>query len=85
MSERGGRPRVIGKAVVFARSDVVMPDTSGWLADTTVRDVPRPGQSIRRGQPVCTVFADGSTLEACHAALVSRAAEVYTAIEATPR
>jgi len=72
-----------GKAVVFARRDVVLGDTRAWLADATVRDVPQPGEGIRAGRPICTVFAYGVDAAACHAALVRRADQVYAEV-ATP-
>ena len=66
-----------GKAVVFAQRDVVLGDTHTWLEDPTVRDVPHPGEVIRAGRPVCTVFADGADAASCHAALLRRAGRVY--------
>ena len=63
----------IGKAIVFARTDVVVEDTRSWLADETVRDVPRPGEHIAAGQPICTVFAAGGNAEVCLGALKQRA------------
>ena len=38
----------IGKAVVFARRDVVIGDTRAWLADPSVRDVPHPRRAHSR-------------------------------------
>ena len=67
---------VFGKAVVYAPHDVVVGDTRGWLADTSVRDIPRAGERIRAGQPVCTVFADAPDANACVAALERRADDV---------
>jgi hypothetical protein len=67
----------VGKAVVFARTDVVMGDTRGWLDDESVRDVPHPGERIAAGHPVCTVFANGRNAAECHAALVRRTRLVY--------
>ena len=69
--------RTYGKAIVFARHEVVIGDTRGWLSDATVRDVPHPRDVIRAGRPVCTVFADGADAVACHAGLVRRADRVY--------
>ena len=66
-----------GKAIVFAQQDVVVGDTSGWLQDPDVRDVPREGEHIAAGQPICTVFAVGSDDSTCHALLVERAELVY--------
>ena len=66
-----------GKAVVFARHDVVVRDTHAWLDDSSVRDVPRQGDHIAAGQPICTVFAEGSDDATCHAMLVERAERIY--------
>jgi uncharacterized protein len=70
----------IGKAVVFARRDVVAGDTRAWLADPSVRDVPHPGERIQAGRPVCTVFAEARDAAACYTALVRRADAVYAAL-----
>ena len=78
----------VGKAVVFARRDVMVGDTRAWLAGIgrddgdapSVRDVPHPGQRIPAGRPVCTVFAGGRDAAACRAALVDRAEAVYAQI-----
>lgn len=74
-------PGAIGKAIVHARRDLTVGDTRPWLEDESVRDVPRPGEHIARGRPVCTVFARGRDAAACHVALVERAEWVYRAIE----
>jgi predicted ATP-grasp superfamily ATP-dependent carboligase len=77
LSRARNESRAVGKAIVFARQDLVAGDTRPWLEDTSVRDVPRPGDRIARGQPVCTVFADAPDEHACHAALVHRAERIY--------
>ena len=74
-ARRAGRAH--GKAVVFARRDVVLGDTRPWLEDPTVRDVSFPGERLRAGRPICTVLADGADAAACHAALVERADRIY--------
>jgi predicted ATP-grasp superfamily ATP-dependent carboligase len=66
-----------GKAVVFARAATVVGDTRTWLGDDTVHDVPRPGERIATGHPICTVFAGGASEDECRAALAHRAAQVY--------
>jgi predicted ATP-grasp superfamily ATP-dependent carboligase len=68
---------VHGKAIVFAREDVVVGDTRACLDDPTVRDVPREGDEIAAGQPICTVLATGSDEDRCYAELVERADGVY--------
>jgi uncharacterized protein len=67
-----------GKAIVFARHDVIVGNTREWLEDTSIRDVPRQGERIAKGQPICTVFAAGSDDSSCYAGLVERAERVYT-------
>lgn len=73
---RQGR-RAVGKAVVFARRDCGVGDTTTWIGDEDIRDVPRPGSSIAAGRPVCTVFAQGSAAADCYAELVRRAGAIY--------
>ena len=63
----------IGKAIVFARDDVTPGDTRLWLADGMIRDVPRPGEQIAAGQPVCTVFAEAAEIYECLTRLRARA------------
>jgi predicted ATP-grasp superfamily ATP-dependent carboligase len=71
----------VGKAVVFARRDVVVGDTRAWLpapsAVAQTRDVPHAGERILAGRPVCTAIATGRDRVACHAALVRVAEQVY--------
>jgi predicted ATP-grasp superfamily ATP-dependent carboligase len=67
----------VGKAIVFARHDITVGDTGGWLDDATVRDVPRAGEAVVTGAPICTVFAEGADAADCHAALVQRAERLY--------
>jgi predicted ATP-grasp superfamily ATP-dependent carboligase len=76
---------VHGKAIVFARRHVVMGDTREWLGDTSVADIPHPRETIRRGHPICTVFASGSDADSCYERLVSRAAAVYQVTESGGR
>ncbi len=70
-----------GKAILYARRDVTLPDTRGWLEDETVRDIPAPGQRIARGRPICTIFAHAADAARCRAALAARARALYRAVE----
>lgn len=72
--------RAVGKAIVFARGDVVMGDTRAWLADATIRDVPHPGEWIAAHHPICTVLAEGPDAATCYQALVRRAERLYAAV-----
>jgi hypothetical protein len=53
-----------GKAIVFARNSIIIPDTGGW-AQWGWRDIPFPSDEIKKGRPVCTVFAQGDTHNEC--------------------
>ena len=66
-----------GKAIVFARHDVTVCDTSSWLSDLSVRDIPHPGLQISSRSPICTVFATGDDAAHCYVNLVRRARQVY--------
>lgn len=80
---------VLGKAILHARRDVVVGDSRRWLLRDDVRDVPFPGDRIRRGHPICTVFARGADHVTCYARLVAAASaleqELGMAAEAVTR
>jgi predicted ATP-grasp superfamily ATP-dependent carboligase len=70
------KPGYWGKAIVFARREVVARNMGRWLR-LGVCDIPFEGERIRAGSPVCTVVAWGTTRTACLAALQSRADEIW--------
>ncbi len=72
----------LGKAILYARRDCIVPDTHTWLADESVSDIPAPGEPIARGQPICTIFARGEDAARCRAALAARARALYRALDA---
>ena len=45
------------KLVLFADRDLRAPDPDWWPAGL-VRDIPAAGELIRRGSPVCTLYAE---------------------------
>ena len=73
--DRAG-PAAIGKAILYAREAAVPMTSRRWLDAGDVADVPRDGEPIARGAPVCTVFATGEGFRECRAALGGRAAEL---------
>ena len=79
------RTLVHGKAVLYARRPVVLGDTTRWLADDDVRDIPASGERIARGSPICTIFASGRTNALCYAALVRRARIRFAEVEGRMR
>ena len=62
----------IGKAIAYARTDTVIGNTTSWLADSSVRDIPMPGSRIAAGRPICTVFAEARTVAECEETLRRR-------------
>lgn len=75
----------VGKAVLFAREDIIVGDSRAWLADPDVRDIPRPGERIARGSPVCTIFARAADAASCEAALAARAEALYAELSPSRR
>jgi predicted ATP-grasp superfamily ATP-dependent carboligase len=81
---------VVGKGVVFARTDLVVPPSGPW--EQAVRgppppaelppfaDVPTAGQVIPARRPVVTVLVRADTEEGCLAALWAAAGEVTPAL-----
>lgn len=82
---RTPRGPVVGKAIVFARHDVVVGDSQRWLDDPAVGDVPHPGERIAPGRPVCSVFGEGRDEPACRLALAARAADIYRDLDQMSR
>jgi uncharacterized protein len=75
------RSPVHGKAVVYARESVLVGNVAPWL-EAGWRDVPHPGDVIRRGHPICTVLASGRSRPDCLAQL--RAEEVAVLARCVP-
>ncbi len=76
---------VEGKAIVFARRNVTMGDTHRWVEHGSFADVPCSGEKIRRGHPICTVFAHGVDAATCRRLLIRRAGGVYRTVESRKR
>ncbi len=70
------RPGFYGKGIVYAREDVVMPQTAGWRAKGR-RDVPFPGEKIEVRHPICTVLAQGKSRDECWSRLLTAAEAVW--------
>lgn len=74
-------PEVLGKAILYARREVIVGDSGRWLLRDDVRDLPFPGERIRQGRPVCTVFARGADSRTCYARLVAAASALEQELE----
>lgn len=65
------------KAILFAEKDIIIGDTSPWY-ERGIRDIPYPGDHIKKGNPVCTVLATAATPQRCQQQLAQKVAEVKT-------
>ncbi len=77
-------PGVWGKAVLWARRNVVAPHTRRWLARDEIRDIPFPSERIANGSPICTVFGHGRDAGACLVALRGAAGAVERNLTPAP-
>jgi predicted ATP-grasp superfamily ATP-dependent carboligase len=78
--------RVVGKAILFARTDTVFPSKGPWshVLDSpgpieempAFADLPVEGQPIRAGQPILTYFARAESSSQCLDALQQIAADL---------
>jgi predicted ATP-grasp superfamily ATP-dependent carboligase len=77
-------PKAAGKWIVYARADGQVPPAfddwvaawNGDLAAPGIADLPRVGEVVWRGQPICTILADGPSREAVQRELESRSRAV---------
>jgi predicted ATP-grasp superfamily ATP-dependent carboligase len=80
VTEGRPRPGFYGKGIVYAREDVLMPETAGWKAEGR-RDIPFPGERIPARHPICTVLAKGETRDECWRRLSAAAETVWREVE----
>jgi predicted ATP-grasp superfamily ATP-dependent carboligase len=76
----------VGKAILFAREDLVFPDDGPWMDEIRkptplhepppFADIPAPGERIAAGRPVLTLLAHAGSDEACIDDLRRRAADL---------
>ncbi len=83
LEESADRTDFYGKGIVYARKDVVMPETVGWKS-LGRRDIPFPGEPIAARHPICTVLAQGNTRDQCWHRLRTAAEAVWREVEQTP-
>lgn len=67
--------RFAGKGIVFARRTSIVPETMGGV-ERGRRDIPFPGDRIKAGHPICTVFGEGDVRESCLENLLANAGAV---------
>jgi predicted ATP-grasp superfamily ATP-dependent carboligase len=79
-----GDPPVFGKAILFAKREVVISQRFGEAALgealrlpwPSLADVSPPGTLIEAGRPILTMFANGSTTDDVEQRLIHRAGEL---------
>lgn len=74
---------LLGKAILYAAAPMTCRlDLSGRIADygdfPQVADLPAAGTTFATGDPICSLFAQGSSVEACRENLFTRVRELQT-------
>lgn len=64
-----------GKGIFYTRNTIVIPDTDEWIR-WGIKDVPFQGERIEAGRPVCTLFSEGRSQEACLENLFEKAKQL---------
>jgi predicted ATP-grasp superfamily ATP-dependent carboligase len=59
-----------GKAILYAKKDIKIPEELSVFLSGKIKDIPFPGELIREGKPVCSVFSTGETREVCFEGLL---------------
>ncbi len=72
---------MLGKAVLYSPVDFTLTeDLSAEIKDyteyPTVADIPNTGTEFKTGDPICTVFAQGETVQDCRKALTAQLSQV---------
>jgi uncharacterized protein len=67
-----------GKAIVYAKSDCMVPDLWASFSESEIADVPQPGERVPLGRPICTVLAQTRPPMDCYQKLQGLAQRVYT-------
>ena len=66
------------KAIIFAKADCRARDLYEIFAHEAVADVPEVNAEIKKGHPICTVFAPAQNAAQCMPQLQAMADDVYT-------
>lgn len=73
LKEKLSQARYHGKGIVYAKQTVeIPPESPNWILANR-RDVPFPGEIVKKGHPICTVFATGETRDECWWGLLQEA------------
>ena len=79
VKERSALSLIVGKQIVYAVRDVTVPaleqlfESEGHRSDVPlIADIPAPGSRILAGWPICTVFAEASSVAECRTRIEAR-------------
>lgn len=64
--------KFFAKGILFAQNNIMVKNTKGWK-ERGIKDIPFAGDKIKAGQPVCTIFAEGTGFRECEANLFNAA------------
>lgn len=83
----GRRPtgRISGKAVLYAKRAVVVPDLIDALPNGEIADVPDPGRGVRQGGLLATVYTKANSRDQCEKTLRNHAKAVYALVDASQK
>jgi predicted ATP-grasp superfamily ATP-dependent carboligase len=73
--QQQGEGLAAGKAILYTGHDVIVGDTSDWKSQG-LRDIPHPGEQIKRLHPLCTILTYGSSPTACLEQLRTKARQI---------
>jgi hypothetical protein len=72
--------KFFGKGILFAEKDAAAPETRHWPA-RGIRDIPEPGEKLRKGGPICTIVTGRPSYDETFAELIGQASlikkEIY--------
>jgi predicted ATP-grasp superfamily ATP-dependent carboligase len=79
-------PSIVGKAILFARESLTFPTDGPWSKTLSnpadiwqipeFADIPRTGEPIEKGRPICNLFTSASSVAECQERLYTRAADL---------
>lgn len=67
--------KYFAKTILYAEKDGHAPESYGWMK-RGVRDVPHPGEAIKRGKPICTILTEADSRSGCLANLAEKATAI---------
>jgi len=67
--------KYFAKTILYAEKDGHAPETQNWIR-RGLRDVPHPGEALKRGKPICTILTAAASRTGCLANLAEEATAI---------